>query len=294
MKKIKLKFYEFFLKKKFIKESKKISISIKNLISKKNLFNILDIGAGARYLPSILNFDGSSKIYMVDPNKNLNVSVKNLSKNLKFKKNIVPIKTGIYTKNTSLNYYLAPIQTSSSFIKYDKKLKPIKKKVYSFSFIKKKYNIGKVDILKIDIEGLEFNILKSVLNYNLPLIIEIETNFKSSAFGDTFSSVHNYLSKKYFLKTAFPVFEKIDSKFNGHLNSFRIGSYASPSYRNPIMQMDCYYILRKKSYDINDMLLLFGYGFIDEAKNIFENIKEKLNEKEINQTKKLFKILYEK
>ena len=60
------------------------------------------------------------------------------------------------------------------------------------------------------------------------------------------------------------------------------------------MQMDCYYILRKKSYDINDMLLLFGYGFIDEAKNIFENIKEKLNEKEINQTKKLFKILYEK
>ena len=138
MKKIKLKFYEFFLKKKFIKDSKKISISIKNLISKKNLFNILDIGAGARYLPSILNFDGSSKIYMVDPNKNLNVSVKNLSKNLKFKKNIVPIKTGIYTKNTSLNYYLAPIQTSSSFIKYDKKLKPIKKKSLLFFLHKKK------------------------------------------------------------------------------------------------------------------------------------------------------------
>ena len=46
------------------------------------------------------------------------------------KKNITPIKEGIYKKNAIINYYKASISTGSSFINYDKKLIKEKKKKY--------------------------------------------------------------------------------------------------------------------------------------------------------------------
>lgn len=285
------KFKKFFLRKIFILKSKKISSLIKKIVKKDFYFYILDVGAGARYLPSVLNFDGVSKIFMIDPNKNLDVSVNNIRKIIKFKNNIIPIKTGIYEKNTTLNYYLSTVPTSSSFINYEKGLKPIKQKVHTFSFIKNKYKIKKIDILKIDVEGLELKIIKKILDFELPLIIEVESNFKNSVFGDTFTSLHNFLSKKYFLETGFPTYLEDKSKFNSHLKPFRIGNYDTPSSRSPLYQMDCYYILRKKSYDLNDILLLIGYGFINEAKKNYLKVHKKLNKNQKESMASLFKIL---
>jgi FkbM family methyltransferase len=288
------KFYEFFLKKKFIIKSKKISILIKKILPNSFFFYIVDVGAGARYLPSVLNFDGFSKVFMIDPNDNLNTSYKNLIKILINKKNIIPIKEGIYKKNGIIDYYQAKKSTGSSFINYDIGLKKTKKKVHTYSYLKKKYKILKVDILKVDIEGLELSVLKDVLLTNSPLIIEVEANFKNSVFGDTFTSIHSFLSKKYFLKTGYPTFKKNENKFNGNLSPFRQGSYASPSFRNPINQMDCYYILKKKSYNIYDLLLLLGYGFFDEAEIIFKILDKKINADQRKNLKKIFDYFYEK
>jgi FkbM family methyltransferase len=285
------KLNRFFHKRIFISKSKIISKLIKKVVKKNFYFSIVDVGAGARYLPPVLNFDGVSKIFMIDPNKNLDVSVSNLSRVVKFKKNIVPIKTGIYGKNTTLNYYLSSLPTSSSFINYEKGLNPIRQKVHTFSFIRKKYKIKKIDVLKVDIEGLELKILKEILKFQFPLIIEIEVNFKNSVFGDTFTPIHNFLSKKYFLTTAFPSYIGNKKKFNGHLKPFRIGKYDSPSFRNPLYQMDCYYILKKKNYDFNDILLLIGYGLLDESKKIYKKIYKNLNKNQRENIISLLKIL---
>ena len=59
----KIKFFE--LKRK----GKKLSPLFKKLKSKK--FNLFDIGAGQRILPELINFDGFSNVYLIDPNKNL-------------------------------------------------------------------------------------------------------------------------------------------------------------------------------------------------------------------------------
>ena len=40
-----------------------------SLINKK--INIFDIGAGQRMLPEIINFNGISKVFLVDPNDNI-------------------------------------------------------------------------------------------------------------------------------------------------------------------------------------------------------------------------------
>jgi|TARA_B110000483_G_C18198950_1_gene544327 FkbM family methyltransferase len=288
------KFYEFFLKKKFIVKSKKISILIKKILPKNYFFYIIDVGAGGRYLPSVLNFDGSSKVFMIDPNDNLNTSYNNLLKITVNKKNIIPIKEGIHKKNGIINYYQAKKSTGSSFINYDDDLKKTKKKVHTYQYLKKKYKILKVDILKVDIEGLELSVLKDVLSFSTPLIIEVEVNFKDSVFGDTFTSIHSLLSKKYFLKTGYPTFKKNENKFNGNLSPFRQGSYASPSFRNPINQMDCYYILKKKNYNIYDLLLLIGYGFFDEAKKIIKILDKQLNINERENLKKICNYFHEK
>ena len=58
------------------KKSSKLSRLYKKLLKSK--LNIYDIGAGQRILPEIINFDGVSKIHLVDPNRNINYSYNQL------------------------------------------------------------------------------------------------------------------------------------------------------------------------------------------------------------------------
>ena len=58
--------------------------------------------------------------------------------------------------------------------------------------------------------------------------------------------------------------------------------------------MDCYYILKKKSYNIYDLLLLLGYGFFDEAEIIFKILDKKINADQRKNLKKIFDYFYEK
>ena len=55
--------------------------------------------------------------------------------------------------------------------------------------------------------------------------------------------------------------------------------------------MDCYYILKKKHYDINDLLLFLGYGFVDMANQVFLKLKNELNQKQKENFLKILEIL---
>ena len=79
--------------KKFLYRSKKTSALIRKLSNNKKIISILDIGAGNRYLKTLLNFDGYSNIYMVDPNKNLEWATNNLKKDLNFPENVKSFRT---------------------------------------------------------------------------------------------------------------------------------------------------------------------------------------------------------
>ena len=61
---------------RYISKSKKISKFLYKILGNKKIY-IVDIGAGHRFLPTLLNFDGVSKIAMVDPNDNLDLAHKN-------------------------------------------------------------------------------------------------------------------------------------------------------------------------------------------------------------------------
>ena len=281
------KLKKFIFRSLFIYRSKKVSKLLKNIVQGKK-YNILDVGAGGRYLPSVLNFDGISKIYMVDPNENLETSYNNLKKKLNFKKSLIKINYGIYSKDMNKKYYHAKKSTGSSFLKYDNNLIEKKKFVYTYKTLKKKFKIGKLDILKVDVEGLENIVLSQILKDSLPLIIEIELNFAGTLFGDTFTNINNKLSKKYELYTCYSTYKNIFRRYNGHINPFVKGDYHNPINRNQINQMDCYYLLKKKKYNLNDVVLLYGYGFVDKAKDICDLDKDNLSVETKKNLKKLF------
>ena len=116
------KFLKKIKKSNYLSRSKKISKLLKELIGN-NKIGIVDIGAGQRYLPTLLNFDGISKIAMIDPNKNLNWAYKNFIRLLNYPNNVEKFQFGISNKTKKMKYYKAKRSTGSTFIDIYKKAK---------------------------------------------------------------------------------------------------------------------------------------------------------------------------
>ena len=111
-----------------------------------------------------LHNDPYCKIYCYEPST---INFKRLSFNLKkFKKNVILIKKAVDNKNYFSKLYLAKTGTNSSFFFRNKKKFEIVQVVdinSILSHLLKKYK--HIDILKIDTEGTELNIIKSI-KYN--------------------------------------------------------------------------------------------------------------------------------
>ena len=270
-----IKFLKFRI---FIHKSRKISNFFNEILKKK--ISVFDLGAGHRYLPTLLKFDGISKIYMIDPNKNLDLAYNNFLKYFKKKGDVKKIQVGIGSKNKKLRYYPARISTGSSFKKinnsdreknfdYFGNIKSYYLNVYTLSNLIKKFKLKNPDIMKIDVEGMEFELLQSILKKYKPFIIEVELNLDKGIFKESFTKSHNLLKKnKYFLNTIYPAF-KHKIKKNVTNDGFEIGSYNYPIWRSEIYQVDGYYHLKKRVYSDKELIMLIGYGFISEANENF-------------------------
>jgi FkbM family methyltransferase len=273
----------------YILRSKKISKLLRKILGQKKIY-IVDIGAGHRFLPTLLNFDGVSKIAMVDPNSNLNLSYQNFIKVLDYPENISRFLFGIGDKTKKVKYFKTAISTGSTIVDIFKKAKKnnikLDKKyfgkknlttiqVYSYDDFKYFFFNKGPDVVKIDVEGFEIPVLESLLKKNTPVLIEIEVNINHSLYPNTFTEVNNLLiKKKYKMYTGYVVYRNYLKNLSSN-NAYSAGDYENPKFRSPSEQMDCIYINENINTE-KAICILIGYGLLHEAKNLFDKIKKRI------------------
>lgn len=140
--------------------------------SGKNDKVILDVGANEGYYTLKMKENNSNlKIYAIEPNLN---TFEILKKNIKVNKlkNVILINKAITTKNSKINFQIIDEISPLSAVKIAKKswldmrrIKNIIVPSITISKLCKIYKIKFIDILKINVEGSEFEVLKSSLNF---------------------------------------------------------------------------------------------------------------------------------
>mgnify|MGYP001348387721 CR=1 FL=1 len=245
-------------------------------------------------LPEIINFDGISKVFLIDPNNNIQYSYNQLIKYFSDKKNIFTYKYGISDKTKKLKYYKSFKSTISTFALNNKRLKKNLKyynneneilQVYGFGDFLKKFKLPKPDIIKIDVEGLELKVVNSVLKNSSPLIVQIETNINNPMLDESFSKINNSLiNDGYFLYTLFPSYGELNLK---KYNNINLNDIELNLIKNYIVQGECYYIKRKKYYTPKDLVCIYAYGFHEYFLNILTTSVKRFS----NSEKKFFRRL---
>jgi len=285
----------------YLLKSRKISSILRELIPKNKKLSILDVGAGNRYLSAVLNFDGAANISMVDPHKSLFWSFENLKKKLIYKDLLKAYKVGIGKNTIKKTLFIGKKSTGSTFVDIFKVSKKKKIKlnmnyfsvskeivqIYKFYDLLTKYNLKKPDIVKIDVEGLEIEVLDSILDVGKPYLIQIESNINSNLYENTFDQIHRKLtSLNYSLTTLHPnYYYPAYSSINKNLIK---DNYEYPKIRSKIEQVDSIYILKKK-INLREILILIGYGFLCEAFQFFTKFERKIEKKNRNILKIFFK-----
>lgn len=201
------------------RNKKKIINFLKKKFNNK-LLDIIDIGAHKGETVDLLlkNFK-INKIYAFEPNKNLfSVLKKKFDKN----NNVMMYNMGIGHKKEYKNLNIMVDSSSSTFNNINRKSDYFKRKQRIFNFFFKNLefirsqqqievnklsniidiqNINKVDLLKIDTEGYEYNVLKGIKNEDFKKIkfIYFEHHYDLMINKEyKYSDIHFFLKNKNF------------------------------------------------------------------------------------------------
>jgi len=181
---------------------------LKNIYKTIRLPNILDIGANKGQKTDIflcLNF--KSKVKLFEPFKKYFIKLKKKYKNLQ---NIEIYNFGVGRLNSNKNFYISKENQNSeafSFKKMPYHNKKVMVKIRKLDTYLK--YIKKIDLIKIDVEQLEFEVLiggKSIIKNNRPIIFLETTNAN-------INKIETYFKKLNFIIYAYEYYIFKDGKF---------------------------------------------------------------------------------
>jgi len=198
---------------------KKIINQLKRVFLNKKTISVIDIGAHkGEYISSIIKNFNISKAYCFEPNPKvfkilnnkislnkkielLNYGASNNSGNILFNENIESSSSSINELNKNSNYYKKKFFLLN-FLGLNEVTKKIEIKVVTLSDFILENNINKIDLLKIDTEGHEFQVLSGLKDkMHMINLIHIEHHFDDMIIKDyKLTDIHNLLEKKGFKK----------------------------------------------------------------------------------------------
>lgn len=210
--KLLLNFFDYFTQKKILNNLKKEIDTKKSIV-------VIDVGSHkGEYIRSIVNNFIIKKIYSFEPNIEI---FRILEKNFKNNRKIVTNNFGISQNEGVINFNKNIESSSSTINKLNENSKYFKKKYLLLNFLnlKKvsekikikviklenyltKEKIEKIEILKIDTEGYEYQVLKSLGKSikNIKLI-HFEHHYDDMILKEyKFKDIHNFLKLNGFLK----------------------------------------------------------------------------------------------
>ena len=193
------------------------------LIKNKKKIIVFDVGCyRGVFTKSILNLIGEkkNKFYLFDINKKVKEYIRNLLnlKNIYFNEVALSNKNGTANYNYN-NFFESAGSSISNIVKNDEKWNFSRKLIFKLLFLKaknfskykvstitldnfiKKKNIKSIDILKIDVEGSEYDLLvgaKNILKKNKINLILIEIIEKKNKYAKKEKKILNLLKKRNF------------------------------------------------------------------------------------------------
>jgi FkbM family methyltransferase len=163
----------------------------------KNSKIIIDAGANNGYSTLwFSNLASKAKVFAIEPeSSNFNL----LKKNTKYNSNIIPIKAGLWSSKEYLKIY------DPGFGKWGIEVKKATKNNYdllgiSINDLIKEYNLKKIDVLKIDIEGSELEVFSNNLSWLSKvdvIIIELHDYMFDDCSKVFYNAVNKYKWKKH-------------------------------------------------------------------------------------------------
>ena len=164
---------------------------LKSIVNEKS--TIIDIGSNlGNFISFIKRVDKKAQVLSIEPNLDLIMYQK---KKFRRHSNINFFNMGINSYSKLATFYIRNPISHSSFLKnhpdeeFNKIVKTTKIKVETLDNFLKKQNIEKITLLKIDTEGLDYEILLSLKNLLLNKKIEF---IKIEANKDTFEKIISF------------------------------------------------------------------------------------------------------
>ena len=206
-----LNIFDFFTQQKILQKFHQI-------FKDKNVDTLFDVGSHkGEYISSMIKTFNINKIYGFEPNPNI---FKILKRKIN-RKNIFLYNFGISNMIGKAKFNVNLESSSSSFNKLNEESKYYKKKYLILNTFKLRKNsteievditrldkfinenkINKIDLIKIDTEGYELNILKSLGDKIKNIkVIHFEHHFDDMIIKNyNLTDIHNFLIKKNFVK----------------------------------------------------------------------------------------------
>lgn len=176
---------------------------------------VVDIGAHIGDFSIFANIQNASYVYAIEPDPDTyKLLIKNI--NLNNIKNIISLNKAVTDKVQNIKFYKANNDGGNSIYKRSKNQKPTIVESTTIDQIMKKYDLDKIDFLKIDCEGSEGLIFKTISNQTLKKINKI-----SMEYHNNFSVLNSNEIKNILIKSGFEVkvFE-LDKNF-GYIYAFQ-------------------------------------------------------------------------
>lgn len=160
-----------------------------------NLNVVFDVGANVGLWSQYILTRGANKVYSFEPNRK---AQEQLYKNFLNNEKVTIIPYGLYSEKTTIPFYVDDNNSliSSTLIENGTSQTPTYYvDTVTLEEMMLKYNVEKIDLLKMDIEGAEFSIFEKMSNDTLSKIDSVLIEYHGFYFNDGDKKIKNLIDR---------------------------------------------------------------------------------------------------